>query len=100
MAPAAGEYYVEVSSPFGDGIGSYTLAVTAADITDDHANSFEEATSMAVGEAVDGMLDYDGDSDVSAFEAVAAELYRIDVATGTLASAAMAIVDADLRELV
>ena len=100
MAQAAGEYYVEVSSPFGDGTGSYTLAVTAADITDDHANSFEDATSIAVGEAVDGMLDYDGDSDAFAFEAVAAELYRIDVATGTLAGAAMAIVDADLRELV
>ncbi len=98
MAPAAGEYYVEVSSPFGDGTGSYTLAVTSADISDDHASSFEEATSIDLGEAVDGTLDYDGDSDAFAFEAVAAELYRIDVATGTLAGAAMAIVDSDLRE--
>lgn len=100
MAQAAGEYYVEVSSPFGDGTGSYTLTVTAADISDDHANSFEKATSIALGEAVEGKLDYDGDSDAFAFEAVSAELYRIDVATGTLAGAAMAIVDADLRELV
>ena len=99
MAPVAGEYYVEVSSPFGDGTGSYTLAVTAADISDDHADSFEEATSIALGEAVGGTLDFDGDSDVFAFEAVAANLYRIDVATGTLAGAAMAIVDADLRQL-
>ena len=100
MAPDAGEYYVEVSSPFGDGTGSYTLAVTVADVSDDHANSFEEATSIALGEAVEGTLNYDGDSDAFVFEAVAAELYRIDVATGTLAGAAMAIVDADLRELV
>ncbi len=100
MAPASGEYYVEVSSPFGDGTGSYTLTVTAVDISDDHANSFEEATSIALDEAVAGTLDYDGDSDAFAFEAVSDELYRIDVATGTLAGAAMAIVDADLRELV
>jgi hypothetical protein len=100
MAPAAGEYYVEVSSPFGDGTVTYTLAVTAADVADDHANSFEDATLIGTGEAVSGTLDYDGDSDAFTFEAVAGGLYRIDVATGTLAGAAMAIVDADLRELV
>ena len=78
-APSSGEYYAAVG---GYGTGSYTL--TLALEADDHANSVEGATSVAVGEVVQGALDYDGDEDGFVFEAEEGQLYRIYVSLGTL----------------
>ena len=80
-APSSGEYFVEVG---GYGTGSYTLTAAALDIVDDHANLVEDATPVAVGEVVQGALDYDGDEDGFVFEAEEGQIYQIDVSLGTL----------------
>ena len=64
--------------------GSYTLTAAVSDLVDDHADSFAEATSATVGEAVEGVLDYAGDVDVFAVALEAGRLYQVDVALGTL----------------
>ena len=92
-APNSGTYYVEVAS-WGEGTGSYTLTVVASDIVDDHADTFGEATSVMVGGAVLGVVDYPGDFDVFVFDAEEGELYQIDVALGTLGDSVVAVYDA------
>ena len=54
------------------------------DIDDDHSDSVEGASTVVVGEAVQGGLDYDGDEDFFVFNADEGVLYQIDVALGTL----------------
>ena len=97
-APTAGRYYAEVAS-LGDGTGSYTLTVAVSDIVDDHAYAISDATSVTVGEAVPGVVDYPGDIDLFAFDAVQGKLYQIDVSLGTLGDSAVALYDADGSEL-
>ena len=79
-APVAGEYYAKVT---GHGIGSYTLTIMS-DVGDDHGDSLEEASPVAVGDAVRGALDYAGDVDLFVFEAEGGKSYQIEVATDTL----------------
>ena len=95
-APSSGEYYAVVG---GYGVGSYTLTVAVSDIADDHANSVEGATSVAVGEPVQGALDYDEDFDVFAFEAEEGVLYQIDVGLGTLPDSWLSVYDSDEFEV-
>ena len=91
-APFSGDFYVEVS---GYGEGSYSLTVAISDIEDDHGDEVEGATRVSLGEAVEGALDYDGDVDYFAFEAVEGELYEIDVALGTLLDSFVGVYDGD-----
>ncbi len=91
-ATSSGEYYAVVE---GYGTGSYTLTVAVSDITDDHADSVEEATTVAVGEAVQGALDYTYDIDVFVFQAEEGVFYQIDVALGTLSDSVVGLYDAD-----
>ena len=91
-APASRDFYVEVS---GYGEGSYTLTVGLLDIVDDFADGVEGAARVVLGEAVEGVLDYEGDVDYFVFEAVEGELYEIDVDLGTLPDSLVAIADAD-----
>ncbi len=95
-APSSGEYYAAVG---GYGIGSYTLTVAALDIDDDHANSVEGATSVAVGEVVQGALDYEGDVDFFVIEAEGGALFQIDVGLGTLTDSWLAVYDSEEWEL-
>ena len=95
-APSSGKYYAEVS---GYGIGSYTLAVAAVDVVDDHADSIEGATATTVGVAIQGTLDYEGDADFFAFEAEEGVLYQIDVGLGTLTDSELRLYDSDESEL-
>ena len=81
-APATGDFYVGLSGY--DSEGSYTLGVEVSDVVDDHSNWREEATVVAVGESVQGVLDYVGDVDVFVFEAVEGELFEVEAAGGTL----------------
>ena len=86
-APAAGVYYVAVSSHLGEWVGdtgSYILTVLLLADSDDHAGSTEGATRAIVGESVDGVLDYDGDVDFFVSEAEGKQRYRIEVVPGTL----------------
>ncbi len=91
-APRSGAYYVAVE---GYDTGSYTLTVTVADITDDHADSVEEATAVTVGEAAPGALDYTDDIDFFVFLAEKGVFYQIDVALGTLSDSLVGLYDAD-----
>ncbi len=93
-APSSGEYYV---AAWGYDTGSYTLSVVTA--TDDHANAFEGATALAVGEAAHGSIDYDGDDDFFVFQAEQGTLYRIDVELGTLEDSGLTLNDADYMTL-
>ena len=96
-APASGSYYVAVSDACGFDfcIGSYTLTVTVPEIVDDHADDVEGATAISVGEAVEGVIDYEGESDVFRFSAVAGQIYHMDVALGTLEDSYLALLNAD-----
>ena len=80
-APATGTYYVRVTSIE---TGAYTLTITTSDIVDDHPNSTANATSVAIGAATQGELEYDGDIDYFAFEATEGEYYDLDVTHETL----------------
>ena len=54
------------------------------DVLDDHGNDFDDATVAAVAMDVEGVIDYEGDSDYFRFTAEEGQLYQIDVALGTL----------------
>ncbi|MDE0653359.1 MAG: PPC domain-containing protein [bacterium] len=66
---------------------------------DDHADSAEGATKVAVDGSVDGALDHFGDVDVFVFEAVEGERYRVGVALGSLEDSVVSLYDADGWEL-
>ena len=93
-AQVGGRYYVVVSG-YDSGVGSYTLTVSLSDTTDDHANSAGGATALAVGEPVDGALDYDGDTDWFAFDGEAGRLYEIGVVPGSLGESWVELRDFD-----
>ncbi len=73
-ARSAGDYYVTVTD-YVKGTGAYTLIVTQTDITDEHANDTEDATSLALGEAVEGSIAYQGDRDFFRFHATKGHYY-------------------------
>ena len=102
----SGTHYVGVGG--WGGTGSYTLAVTLVrngpgteppDTGDDHGDAADEATSIAVGGAVAGVLGHEGDVDYFAFVAERGATYRIDVDLGTLDDSVAALFAPDLREL-
>ena len=95
VAPSSGSYYVKVAAWGGGGTGSYILTVVAVDIVDDHAGGLVDATSVMVGGAALGVVDYPADADLFVFDAVGGELYQIDVALGTLADSLLVLYDAD-----
>ncbi|MDE0369554.1 MAG: PPC domain-containing protein [bacterium] len=89
-APGTGTYYVHVTSFYGT--GTYTLTIAVSDIVDDHSNSTTNATSVEVGVATPGELEYADDRDYFAFEAEEGELYDLDV---TLPDSLLDIYDTD-----
>ena len=89
-APLSGQYYIGVG---GYGTGSYTLTVSLSDISDDHGDTGKDATTVAFGQSVAGELEYEGDSDYFRFTAEAGQLYRIDVALGTLEDSYLGLFD-------
>ncbi len=60
-------------------------------VTDDHGDTFESFTLVGVGAPVGGVLDYDGDVDVFAFDAEEGELYEVDVALGSLSDSVVTL---------
>ena len=96
QAESSGAFYVAVRG-YEDKMGSYTL--TVASVVDDHADSADGATPVAVGESAAGSVDYAYDVDYFAFEAQAGEFYRIDVKLGTLSDSVAALYDAEGSEL-
>ena len=88
LAPASGTQYVCVSAYDR---GSYTFSVSRSPIVDDHGSTPRAATALALGQTVDGVLDYDGDLDVFVFEAEQGVIYEIDTALGTLSNSVISI---------
>ena len=95
-APASGDYYLEVG---GYGAGSYTLTVAYSDIADDHGDDIDDATTATVGVDVEGVIDYEGDSDYFRFTAEGGQLYQIDVSLGSLPDSYLELRDSDGRRL-
>ena len=95
-APAWGDYYLEV---FGYGVGSYTLTVSNSTIVDDHGNDIYDATVAAVAVDVEGVIDYEDDSDYFRFTAEDGRLYQIDVGLGTLDDSVLLLLGPDGLDL-
>ena len=93
-APASGDYYL-VALGFGVATGSYTLTVSHSTIGDDHGDDIDGATTTAVGAPVEGVVDYEGDSDYFRFTAEEGQLYQIDVSLGTLPDSSLELLDSD-----
>ena len=91
-APASGDYYLLVG---GYGAGSYTLTVSHSTIVDDHGNEIDDATVAAVGVDVEGVIDYEGDSDYFRFTAEEGQLYQIDLSLGSLPDSYLELLDSD-----
>ena len=77
FARSTGSYYVFLT---GFDTGTYTLTIAISDI-DDHANSADKATPIAIGVATQGELEYEGDIDFFTFEATGGEVYDLHVTT-------------------
>lgn len=71
----------------------------AAAAGDDHADSFDGATSIAVGEDVRGDLERPVDIDFFAFKAERGVRYEITVTLDTLVDSVLVLYDADWEEL-
>ena len=95
-APASGAYYLEV---WGYDVGSYTLTVSHSTIVDDHGDDIYDATVAPVGVDVEGVIDYEYDSDYFRFTAVEGRLYQIDVGLGTLPDSVLVLLGPDGLEL-
>ena len=80
-------------------VGSYTLTVSHSTIVDDHSNDIDDATVAAVGADVEGVIDYEGDSDYFRFTAEEGQLYQIDVALGSLPDSVLTLLGPDRGEL-
>ena len=76
-APAAGDYYAKVSSPYKVDLGTYNFSVVEVDIADEHGDSEGDATGIAVGTVVESALEHRADSDWFRFQAEAGVLYEI-----------------------
>ena len=86
-AVTGGDYYILVGDE--NTLGTFTLTVTGGEETeqldrDDHGNDIDDATVAALGVDVEGVIDYEGDSDYFRFTAEEGRLYQIDVTLGTL----------------
>ena len=99
-APASGDYYLAVEAGgFDADVGAYTLTVSHSTIVDDYGNDIDSATVATVGADVEGVIDYQGDSDYFRFTAEEGQLYQIDVALGSLPDSLLALLDPDGWEL-
>lgn len=92
-APSSGTYYLEAGSWDDQYIGTYTVSISRASLSDDFANSFSD-TSHPFGQVVNGTasgsLDYVGDRDWFKIQLTANSAYTIDLqgqgsSNGTLA---------------
>ena len=98
-APESGAYYLVVEANGSADVGTYTLTVSHSTIVDDHGNDIYDATEAAVAVDVEGVIDYEDDSDYFRFTAVEGRFYQIDVRLGTLDDSALALLGPDGLDL-
>ncbi len=97
-APSSDVYYVEVSGFFST--GSYTLTVDPIEVTDDYPNPPDlSVPSIAPGNSIEGVIDYEYDVDLFELEANAGQSYRITVSLFTLNDSVLTIYDSEGREV-
>ena len=94
QARASGSLYVAVEG-WSHSKGTYTVAVAALDVVDDHADTFEGATPVTVGETAAGDIQYATDADYFVFEAELGQLYQIDITLETLSDSVASLYDPD-----
>ena len=83
-APESGDYYVSVVAVYTTGAYSLTVVGHSAVVDDDHSNNVDGATTITVGEAVEGALNYEYDSDFFCFTAEEGQFYLVKVEPGPL----------------
>lgn len=94
-----GTFYAVVRSYSGDEAGSYSVAVTFAELkVDDHGNGPDDATPISIRSVTDGTIDTD-DSDWFRFSADAGTIIDIEIVLSTLFDSVLEIRD-DTGELV
>ena len=65
------------------------------DVPDDHGDDIDDATAIRVGADVEGIIDYEGDSDYFRITVEEGRFYQIDVALGTLPDSYLELLDSD-----
>ncbi len=96
-------YYFGLT-PFSEaeGQGGLTLeggSTVIRDIDDNHGDTFEGASAIAVDVPVEGAMDYFGDSDFFLFQATEGNVYKIYVEPGTLSNPLTTLYGADKQQL-
>ena len=76
-----------------------TPAATPTGASDDHVDDFDTATAAAVGESVEGVVNYEGDQDWFVFDAEAGQTYEVAVTLGSLPDSTLEVQDAGGRGL-
>ena len=89
------EYYVSVDW----GEGEYAISVLETEYRDLHGDNSRWATSLTLGEAVDGVIGTYWDDDYFSFEAIEGEFYTIAVSLGSLEDSQITVVTPGGREL-
>ena len=69
------------------------------EVPDDHGNDIDDATAIRVGADVEGVIDYQGDSDYFRFTAEEGQFYQVDVALGSLPDSVLTLLGPDRWEL-
>ena len=99
LAPASDPYYVEVAS-YLFGTGTYTLTIAASTLADDYPNAIGlELSVVTTSGPVQGAIDYVTDVDLFSLEAESGQVFRIDVALGTLRYSVLRVLGEDRSPL-
>ena len=94
IAPRA--RFLPAEPPLDRWLSSTPVTIAApTTIVDDHGDDIDGATTTAVGAPVEGVVDYEGDSDYFRFTAEEGQLYQIDVSLGTLPDLYLELLDSD-----
>ena len=91
QAVNGGDYYIVIGDE--NTLGNFALTVED-EVGDDHGDTPDNATSIEVGEIVEGRLEAH-DADYFRFQAEQGESYQIDVALGTLDDSIVSLLDSD-----
>jgi subtilisin family serine protease len=92
IAPADGQYYLDVSSASGALLGDYRLVVKG---DDDHGDNPANATLINIPVGLDGVIERQGDADWFAVDAIPDVEYRIDVLLGALVGGRVRVLGPD-----
>lgn len=80
VVPETGTYYLDFNPFSVDGIGEYNIRVDEIDpaLADDHGNTREEATLVAINSVIEGEIEETFDNDFFSFEVEAGIAYTIE----------------------